>query len=80
MRVKTTGRSSQDKKLQGTERDPQGWSLGEGGPKNELERQVRGGQVSQNSGLRRDWRGDGWRSGAGHHQDPDDGMEKEMNL
>jgi len=47
---------------------------------NELERQVRGGQVSQNSGLRRDWRGDGWRSGAGHHQDPDDGMEKEMNL
>ena len=47
---------------------------------NELERQVRGGQGSQNSGLRRDWRGDGWRSGAGHHQDPDDGMEKEMHL
>lgn len=47
---------------------------------NELERQERGGQVSQNSGLRRDWRGHGWRGGAGRHQDPDDGTEKEMNL
>lgn len=53
MRVKAIGRSSRDKILQGTEKRFPRLESGGRWTQNELERQERGGQVSQNSGLRR---------------------------
>ena len=83
MRVKTIGRSSQDKKnFKELKEIPKVGVWGKVDPKwaGEAGKGWTGEpELWVEEGLERDWE-HGWRSGAGHHQDPDDGKEKEMNL